>query len=197
MLIFGAGPDMKEYMHKMYNEYYNTWQINRDRTLSNGCTSRVADQLQKYAEKFQDPESETHFKYAAPKESDLPKGQALPGSFACSIRSAGHNYGRRYLNTYLSPSWVEKNNDYIRSCAVRDRGSMRNLNRGNFYDETQGWQKGSWNKGPWGMHNYTFPTKYWNTTTNQYELLPAKYTEDYLKQNPTYFSYNVPCTRRS
>ena len=55
MHIFGAGPNMKEYMQEMYNEYYNTWNLNRDRDAlkaDSGCVSRIAQQLAYYAERF-------------------------------------------------------------------------------------------------------------------------------------------------
>ena len=55
MHIFGVGPDMKGYMEEMYNEYYNTWNLNRERdVLKEGslCMSRISQQLAHYAEKF-------------------------------------------------------------------------------------------------------------------------------------------------
>ena len=54
MHIFGVGPNMKDYLNEMYNEYYNTWNENRDRNAlrSTDCVSRISEQLADYAQKF-------------------------------------------------------------------------------------------------------------------------------------------------
>ena len=55
MHIFGVGPNMKDYLNEMYNEYYNTWNENRDRNAlieSTDCVSRISKQLADYAQKF-------------------------------------------------------------------------------------------------------------------------------------------------
>ena len=83
MHIFGVGPDMKDYMREMYNEYYNTWNLNRDRKYKidendedTGCVSRIAQQLAHYADKFW--KGEKNFRYLIPKESYGHNSLAMP-----------------------------------------------------------------------------------------------------------------------
>ena len=161
MMIFGAGPNMHDYMHEMYNEYYNTWQINRDRkfdTKNTGCTSRIAKQLNDYAKNFwqtsDGDEDQATFKYVAPLESygNPPFGSNNPAGYAnCQIRHVGQSYSREYYATQSIWKPIHYGNKNIRSCQVQSLGRL---------DPTmtnEGWDEASKGKGGFGHYGYLGP----------------------------------------